>query len=146
LADGWPVACKRTGYHKTRKRPRRRRTRRIAAFTDQLEGALRTLAGGVLDRIVEAKARRLDQAKRRAPIGEVTAKALALEDEFREYVLEPIEWIGIDGLSRDWAIVRAVVRTAPLHQFALRHAINARVRSAFAEAGIALGAPIPGVP
>jgi indole-3-glycerol phosphate synthase len=35
-------------------------------------------AGGVLDRIVEAKAGRLDEAKRRAPIGGVTAKALAL--------------------------------------------------------------------
>jgi len=35
-------------------------------------------AGGVLDRIIEAKAGRLDEAKRRAPIGEVTAKALAL--------------------------------------------------------------------
>ena len=35
-------------------------------------------AGGVLDRILEAKAGRLDEAKRRAPIGEVMAKALAL--------------------------------------------------------------------
>ena len=32
-------------------------------------------AGGVLDRIVEAKAGRLDEAKRRAPIGGITAKA-----------------------------------------------------------------------
>jgi indole-3-glycerol phosphate synthase len=35
-------------------------------------------AGGVLDRIVEAKAGRLDETKRRAPIGEIAAKALAL--------------------------------------------------------------------
>jgi indole-3-glycerol phosphate synthase len=35
-------------------------------------------AGGVLDLIVEAKAGRLDEAKRRAPIGEVAAKALSL--------------------------------------------------------------------
>jgi indole-3-glycerol phosphate synthase len=34
-------------------------------------------AGGILDRIIEAKAGRLDEARRRAPIGEVTAKALA---------------------------------------------------------------------
>ncbi|HTF37757.1 MAG TPA: hypothetical protein VK651_05575, partial [Blastocatellia bacterium] len=35
-------------------------------------------AGGVLDRIVEAKAGRLDEAKRRAPMAEVAAKALSL--------------------------------------------------------------------
>ena len=35
-------------------------------------------AGGVLDRIVEAKAGRLDQAKRRAPIERLTPEALAI--------------------------------------------------------------------
>ena len=73
-------------------------------------------------------------------------EALSAESEWRDAVLEPIEWIGIDALSRDWAIVRAVVKTAPLRQFALRQAINLRVRSAFADAGIGLGAPIPGFP
>ncbi len=67
------------------------------------------------------------------------------EEAWRDVMLGDIEWIGIDGLSKDWAIVRAVVRTAPLRQFALRHAINARVCDAFAEAHIALGAQIPGV-
>ncbi|MDQ2859025.1 MAG: mechanosensitive ion channel family protein, partial [Candidatus Eremiobacteraeota bacterium] len=66
-------------------------------------------------------------------------EALAREYEWRDVVLEPIEWIGIDALSRDWAIVRAIVKTAPLRQFAFRHAINARVRTDFANAGIALG-------
>lgn len=73
-------------------------------------------------------------------------EALSRENEWRDVVLEPIEWIGIDALSRDWAIVRAVVKTAPLRQFAFRHAINARVRTDFATAGIALGAQIPGIP
>ena len=70
---------------------------------------------------------------------------LRVEETWRDVMLGDIEWIGIDGLSKDWAIVRAVVRTAPLRQFALRHAINARVCDAFAEAHIALGAQIPGV-
>ncbi len=70
---------------------------------------------------------------------------LRYEEAWRDVMLGDIEWIGIDGLSKDWAIVRAVVRTAPLRQFALRHAINARVYDAFAEAQIALGAQIPGV-
>ncbi len=70
---------------------------------------------------------------------------LAREETWREVVLGEIEWIGVESLSRDWAIVRAIVRTAPLRQFALRHAINVRVLAAFTEARIALGAQIPGV-
>lgn len=70
---------------------------------------------------------------------------LAREETWRDVILGDVEWIGIEGLSKDWAIVRAVVRTAPLRQFALRHAINVGVLSAFAEARIALGAQIPGV-
>ncbi|MBC5802258.1 MAG: mechanosensitive ion channel family protein [Candidatus Eremiobacteraeota bacterium] len=72
-------------------------------------------------------------------------EGLAREEAWRDAVLGDIEWIGIEALSKDWAIVRAVVRTAPLRQFALRHAINARVLSAFANAHVALGAQIPGV-
>ncbi len=71
---------------------------------------------------------------------------LAREEVWHDVVLGEIEWIGLEALSKDWAIVRAVVRTAPLRQFALRRAINARVLDAFAQAGIALGAQIPGVP
>jgi small-conductance mechanosensitive channel len=69
-------------------------------------------------------------------------KAVAL---VRDAVVEPIEWIGIDELSKDWAIVRASVRTAPLRQFELRREINARVEAAFRDGGITYGAQIPGV-
>ncbi len=56
---------------------------------------------------------------------------------------DPIEWIGVDAVSRDWAILRASVRTAPLQQFALRRQINERVLAAFSAGGIALGAQLP---
>ena len=72
-------------------------------------------------------------------------ESLATDPAWRDAVVEPIEWIGIDQLSKDWAIVRASVRTAPLRQFELRREINARVEAAFREAGIAYGAQIPGV-
>jgi small-conductance mechanosensitive channel len=70
-------------------------------------------------------------------------EAIAREKPWSASIIEPIEWIGIDGLSKDSAIIRASVRTAPLRQFELRREINARVRTAFAAGGIALGAPIP---
>jgi small conductance mechanosensitive channel len=68
---------------------------------------------------------------------------LAKEEAWRGAVTLPIEWIGIDQISRDWAIVRASVRTAPLRQFEFRRELNARVIAAFAAAKIALGAQLP---
>jgi small conductance mechanosensitive channel len=68
---------------------------------------------------------------------------IAGEPQWHGAVTLPVEWIGIDALSKDWAIVRASIRTAPLRQFELRRELNARVLSAFAGGGIALGAQLP---
>jgi small-conductance mechanosensitive channel len=68
---------------------------------------------------------------------------LAGEDAWREAATLPIEWIGIDALSRDWAIVRASVRTAPLRQFEFRRQLNERVIAAFVGAAIPFGAQLP---
>jgi small conductance mechanosensitive channel len=65
---------------------------------------------------------------------------LAGESEWRGAVTLPIEWIGVDRISKDYALVRASVRTAPLRQFAFRRELNARVLAALVEAKIALGA------
>lgn len=73
-------------------------------------------------------------------------EAVAREERWREAVLVPIEWIGIDALSRDGVVIRASMKTAPLRQFELRREINARVRDAFAGAGIGYGAPLADVP
>jgi small-conductance mechanosensitive channel len=67
---------------------------------------------------------------------------LARDRHWRGAILTAVEWIGIDGLSRDWMLLRASVKTAPLRQYELRREINARVRLALHEAGIDLGAPI----
>lgn len=68
---------------------------------------------------------------------------IAHDEHWRGFVLEPLEWIGVESLSRDGIIIRASMKTAPLRQFELRRAINERVREAFAAAGIAFGAPVP---
>ena len=72
--------------------------------------------------------------------------AVAREERWRGMVLDPIEWIGVDGLSRDGIIIRASMKTAPLRQFELRRAINERVQTLFRQAGIGLGAPLPEAP
>ncbi len=70
-------------------------------------------------------------------------EGLARDDAWHADILEPVEWIGLDELTRDAAIVRVSVRTAPLRQFALRREINARVEAEFARAEIAFGNPPP---
>lgn len=69
--------------------------------------------------------------------------ALSRADDWMHERSEPIEWIGIDALSKDWIVIRASIKTAPLRQFELRRQINERVRTAFAAGGIALGAQLP---
>lgn len=68
---------------------------------------------------------------------------VAHEEQWRGVVLEPVEWIGVESLSRDGIVLRASIKTAPLRQFDVRRALNERVQQRFKEAGIALGAPVP---
>jgi moderate conductance mechanosensitive channel len=68
---------------------------------------------------------------------------VAQAEQWRGLVLEPVEWIGVDSLSRDGIIIRASIKTAPLRQFELRRAINERVHLRFGQAGITFGAPVP---
>jgi small conductance mechanosensitive channel len=68
---------------------------------------------------------------------------LEQDPEWKEAIVEPAEWIGVDALSRDGAVVRARIKTAPLRQFALRRELNARVIKAFGAAKIGFGAPVP---
>ncbi len=70
-------------------------------------------------------------------------QTLASEGNWAHDIGTPLEWIGIDALSKDGIVVRASIKTAPLRQFEVRRQINERVRSAFAQAGIAFGAPLP---
>ena len=59
--------------------------------------------------------------------------------------LDTVEWVGVDGLSRDGLILRAWIKTAPARQFALKRELQLRVARAFGAAGIRYGAaPPPG--
>ena len=74
---------------------------------------------------------------------QTSIEKLAAEPEWQGAIRLPLEFIGIDQLSKDWIIIRAAVKTGPLRQFEGRREINARVQHAFAEAGIHLGAQFP---
>jgi small-conductance mechanosensitive channel len=74
----------------------------------------------------------------RASVDEFAAQA-----ECRGSVQLPLEWIGIDNFNREWTMIRASIRTAPLRQYEARRQLNAFVRRRLEEAGIAFGPPIP---
>jgi small conductance mechanosensitive channel len=84
-------------------------------------------------------------AARAIEIVRTQIEGLTAEGSWTDGIAAPLEWIGIDSLSKDAVIVRASIKTAPLRQFELRRQINERVHGAFAQAGIALGAPLPSV-
>jgi len=73
---------------------------------------------------------------------QASVKELAEEQQFQGLLTLPIEWIGVDAFTKDWTLIRASIRTAPLRQFTLRRELNSRVRTKLSEAGIPYGPPI----
>jgi len=66
-------------------------------------------------------------------------EGLKREEEWRDAVIQPFEYAGVEKVSRNGVVLRAVIRTAPLRQFELRREINIRVYEAFVAGGIPLG-------
>ena len=70
---------------------------------------------------------------------QTTLEAFKDDEAWRDAVIEPVEWIGVESLSSGGSTLRCVMRTAPLRQFELRREINLRLADAFNKAGITLG-------
>ena len=68
-----------------------------------------------------------------------TVEALKDDEAWRDAVIDPIEWMGVEALSAGGTTLRFVMRTAPLRQFELKREINLRLADAFKSAGIVLG-------
>jgi small conductance mechanosensitive channel len=71
-----------------------------------------------------------------------TIAELAKDETWRAAVVEALEWVGVDGVSRDGVIIRARIKTAPSQQFAVQRELNLRIVRAFAAAKIAFGAAV----
>lgn len=74
-----------------------------------------------------------------------TLERLTRDPKWRDAIVDPLEWAGVESVGSGGLLLRACVRTAPLRQFELRREINARVLAAFREAGIAFGVAPDGV-
>jgi small-conductance mechanosensitive channel len=64
---------------------------------------------------------------------------LAAEERYGDWMLDPVELIGVDSLSATGIVLRASIKTSPLRQFELKREINVRVLEGLRGAGIALG-------
>ncbi|HTW85853.1 MAG TPA: mechanosensitive ion channel family protein [Candidatus Sulfotelmatobacter sp.] len=69
-------------------------------------------------------------------------ESMAADPAWRDALIMPLEWIGIDSMTKDWIAIRAALRTAPLRQFAVRRELNDRVVREFRKANLGFGVAI----
>ena len=122
---------------------------RVVQLRDS-SGSLITIPHGQVTQVVNCS-RNWSRVDYRVPIdarADITAAidvvrktlvALAAEERYGDWMLDPIELIGVDSMSATGVVLRASIKTAPLRQFELKREINARVLKGLREAGIALG-------
>lgn len=76
-----------------------------------------------------------------------TIEELKTDEHWRDAIINPMEWMGVETMTVGGTTLRASIRTEPLRQYELRREINLRMSDAFKRAGIALGSetllPVP---
>ncbi|MEA5447007.1 mechanosensitive ion channel family protein [Leptolyngbya sp. CCNP1308] len=70
-----------------------------------------------------------------------TAHALASDPEWRYAILNPVEMLGVEGMTHAGLTILLWIRTRPLKQFLVAREFRRRLRIAFDQAGIAIGVP-----
>ena len=75
------------------------------------------------------------------------ATAMYEDEEYHDMIIEPPEVWGVERFDKDGAVVRVVLKTAPLQQWAVARAMRQRVKARFDAAGIRIPTSfIPGQP
>lgn len=64
------------------------------------------------------------------------ATAMYKDEQFAGVIIEPPEVWGVERFDKDGAVVRVVLKTAPLQQWLVARAMRQRIKSRFDEAGI----------
>jgi small conductance mechanosensitive channel len=70
-----------------------------------------------------------------------TAAALAAEDEYRPFVLEPLEILGVDAFEEHAFRLKARIKTAPQRQWFVGRELRKRVLEAMAARGVQMWSP-----
>jgi len=82
----------------------------------------------------------LDQAQR---ILAKVADDMYHEESYAGIILEPPEVWGVERFDKDGVVIRAVLKTAPLQQWAVARSLRGRVKHQFDAAGITIPTTIP---
>jgi small conductance mechanosensitive channel len=69
------------------------------------------------------------------------AQALFQAPEWRDRILEAPEILGIDEITHDGMLIRMLIRTRPLEQWAVGREYRRRLKKALDAAGISVGVP-----
>ncbi|MGK7942170.1 MAG: mechanosensitive ion channel family protein [Crocosphaera sp.] len=69
------------------------------------------------------------------------ANQMQSEPEWGDKFLDPVEILGVDEVSHDGILIRLLIRTKPMEQWAIGREFRLRVKKAFDQAGISLGIP-----
>jgi moderate conductance mechanosensitive channel len=70
-----------------------------------------------------------------------TAHAMASDPEWRHAIINPVEMLGVEGMSHAGLTLLIWIRTRPLKQFLVAREFRRRLRIAFDKSGIAIGVP-----
>ena len=75
------------------------------------------------------------------------ATAMYEDERFHDVIIEPPEVWGVERFDKDGAVVRVVLKTAPLQQWPVARALRQRIKARFDVAGIRIPtSSIPGQP
>jgi len=66
---------------------------------------------------------------------------LQQEEAWRAVILRPLEMLGVDALGNSGVVIKFLIRTAPMMQWAVAREMNLRLKRRFEEAGIELAFP-----
>ena len=69
------------------------------------------------------------------------ANQMQSEPEWGDKFLDPVEILGVDEVSHEGILIRLLIRTKPMEQWAIGRELRLRVKKAFDQAGISLGIP-----
>lgn len=82
-----------------------------------------------------------EDADRVMEIMNAEAQALSEDPEWRDKILEAPEILGIDEITHQGMLIRMLIRTRPLQQWAVGREYRRRLKKALDTAGIAVGVP-----